>query len=270
MRKMGGLRKYMPVTYATFVVGTLAIAGIPGLAGFFSKDLILAAAFETSPVLWGIGLLTAGLTSFYMFRLVFMTFWGDNRSDERTRHHLHESPRSMTIPLAILAVLSLIGGYVGLPEMWAWGNRIDHFLHPVFAAAGEPAHLPVWLEYSLMSASALVAFIGVGLAYFLYVAQPDLPGRIAAKVQALYELIYNKYWIDELYDAIFARPYMALGNWLWRVFDVGVVDGIVNGTARVVSANGSLWRRWQTGNVQHYAVSMLIGAVILLGYYALR
>jgi NADH-quinone oxidoreductase subunit L len=271
MRKMGGLKQHMPVTYATFAIGTVAIAGIPGLAGFFSKDLILASAFTYHPLLWLIGIASAGLTAFYMFRLLFMTFFGECRADEHTRHHIHESPSSMTVPLMILAFLSVVGGYVGLPEMWAWGNRFDHFLAPVFPAAhhGEH-HLPVALEYLLMGVSVVVALAGASLAYVMYVARPNLPAEIAAKAGALYDAVYHKYWVDEIYDTVFVQPTLAASQWLWRFVDVRVIDGLVNGSARLVSANGTLWRRWQTGNVQHYAVSMVIGAIVLLGYYALR
>ncbi|MBI3782379.1 MAG: NADH-quinone oxidoreductase subunit L [Deltaproteobacteria bacterium] len=269
MRRMGGLRTYMPTTYRTFLIGTLAIAGVPGLAGFFSKDLILAHAFSSSPVLWLVGLCAAGMTAFYMFRLVFMTFWGECRADEHTKHHIHESPATMTVPLVLLAVLSIVGGYVGLPEMWAWGNRFDAFLAPVFAAAqGGEHHMEMGLEYALMAASVGVAVGGIALAYVLYVARPELPGQIADQAAGAYDLISNKYYVDELYDAVLVQPALKLSNLLWRVVDVGIVDGIVNGSARVVGASSSFWRRWQTGNVEHYAVSMLFGAVLILVFFA--
>ena len=273
MRKMGGLRTHMPITFWTFFVGTLAIAGIPGLAGFFSKDEILAQAFGSpygSPWLWVLGITSAALTSFYMFRLLFLTFFGECRADEHTQHHLHESPASMTIPLIVLAVLSVIGGYVGLPEHWLWGNTFGRFLEPVFGAAHESAHLSVATEYALMGASVLVALLGLVVAYIFYIAKPALPASLAEKLPGAYNLIFNKYYVDELYDLLFVRPTVALSTWLWRVFDVGVIDGLVNGTAEAVGANSGLWRRLQTGNVQHYALSMLVGALAILGYYAWR
>jgi len=274
MRKMGGLRAHMPITFATFFVGTLAIAGIPGLSGFFSKDEILAQAFGSpngSVWLWLLGITAAGLTSFYMFRLVFLTFFGDCRADEHAKHHLHESPASMTMPLIVLAILSVVGGYIGLPAHWLWGNRFEAFLEPVFgAAAHEGAHLAEATEYALMGTSVAVALLGLGLAYVLYIARPELPERLAKKAAGLYELIYNKYYVDELYDLLFVRPTVALATWLWRVVDAGIIDGLVNGTAEAVAANSGMWRRLQTGNVQHYALSMLLGALAILGYYAWR
>jgi NADH-quinone oxidoreductase subunit L len=272
MRRMGGLRRYQPITFWTFLIATLAITGIPGFAGFFSKDEILAQAMGSpygSPWLWALGIVAAGLTSFYMFRLVFMTFFGDCRADEHTRHHLHESPPSMTMPLIVLAILSSIGGYVGLPAHWLWGNRFEAFLEPVFGAPHEAA-LSAAAEYGLMGASVLVAVIGLGVAYLFYIVQPGLPALLAHRAQRAYDLIYNKYYVDELYDLLFVRPTVTLSNWLWRFFDVGVVDGLVNGTAEAVEANSGLWRRWQTGNVQDYAVSMVLGAMAILAYYVLR
>jgi len=261
MQKMGGLRQHMPVTFWTFVFATVAITGIPGFAGFFSKDEILAQAFGSphgSPWLWAIGFVAAGLTSFYMYRLLFLTFFGDCRADEHTRHHLHESPLTMTLPLIVLAVLSALGGYIHVPA----------FLEPIFGH--EAAHLEATTEHLLMAASVLVAFAGLGLAYVFYIVQPGLPMVLAYKAAGLYNLIYNKYWVDELYDALFVRPTVVVSTWLWRIFDTGVIDGLVNGTAEAVAVNSSLWRRLQTGNAQQYAVSMLLGALAIVGYFAWR
>jgi NADH-quinone oxidoreductase subunit L len=269
MRKMGGLRHHMPVTFATFAVGTVAIAGIPPLAGFFSKDSILAAAMATGHAkLWLVGVIAAGLTSFYMFRLLFLTFFGESRADEHTRHHIHESPPSMLVPLGILAVLSLVGGWVGLPLHWLWGDVFGHFLAPVVGA--HVPHLDGFTEGLLMAASIGVALIGFTVALFMYVLRPLLADRLAAAAAAAYQVLLNKYYVDEIYDALIVRPLLAVSNALWSLFDVGVIDAAVNGVARIVEANSRLWRRVQTGNVQHYAVSMLLGAMLLLGYYALR
>ncbi len=273
MQKMGGLRKYQPITFATFLVGTLAIAGIPGFAGFFSKDEILAQAMTSphgSAWFWVIGVIAAGLTSFYMFRLLFMTFYGDCRADEHTQHHIHESPPSMTTPLMILAVLSVIGGYIGLPAHWLWGNRFEAFLEPVFGATEGAAHIAASTEYALMAASVLAALIGFGIAYMFYIVQPGLPWLLAAQWPRVYDLVFNKYYVDEVYDALFIRPAVVGSTWMWRYFDLGVIDALVNGTAEAVGANSGLWRRAQTGNVQHYAVSILLGAMAILGYYAWR
>jgi len=253
--------------------GTLAIAGIPGFAGFFSKDEILAQVFAGpygSPWLWGVGVAAACLTSFYMFRLLFLTFFGDCRAGDATRHHIHESPPTMTLPLIVLAVLSVIGGYVGLPSHWMTGNLFASFLQPVFGAADEAMHLPAGTEYALMGISSSAAVLGLLVAYVFYIARPTLPATVAQRAALLYRLLYNKYYIDELYNLLVVRPIVAGSNWLWTYFDAGVVDGLVNGTAQAVGANSGLWRRWQSGNVQQYAASMLLGAMAILGYYALR
>ena len=269
MRKMGGLRKHLPITYATFLVGTLAIAGIPGLSGFFSKDLVLASVYGSGHHgLWLVAVCAAGMTSFYMFRLLFMTFFGECRADHHVQHHLHESPPSMTGPLCVLAGLSIVGGYVGLPLHIAWGDRFSHFLAPVL---GEPSlHLGEAAEIALMATSVAVGLIGLAAAYVMYVQRPELPGRITSSIGGLYTLVYNKYYVDEIYDAAFVRTTLALAYGLWRWFDVAVVDGIVNGSAALVAANARAWRRLQTGNVQHYAASLLFGAVVVLGYLVLH
>lgn len=255
INKMGGLKDKMPTTYGTFAVACLAIAGFPGLSGFFSKDLILEEAFASphgSTLLWVIGTIGAGMTAFYMFRLLFMTFWGETRADHETAHHIHESPTSMTMPLVVLAVLSLIGGYFTLL----------HFLSPVLGAHHEP-HVSLMVKYL----PTLVSLGGIGFAYHMYVREPRMADRIARQFAAVHQLLTNKYYVDELYDAVVVRPLMAWSNWLWRVWDTLVIDRLVNGTARTVEANGSWLRLWQTGNVQNYALSFLLGAMAILGYY---
>jgi NADH-quinone oxidoreductase subunit L len=271
IRKMGGLKRWMPVTHATFLIGTLAISGVPLFAGFFSKDEILLGAFAGEHghvVLWAIGLVTAGLTAFYMFRLLLLTFYGECRASHEVQHHIHESPLSMTLPLVVLAALSIVGGYVGLPMEILWGNRIGHFLAPVF---GEHAvHAGAGLELALMAASVGVALIGIAVAYTMYVANPALPERLAARARGAYEVLLHKYYVDEIYDAVVVRPMFAFSDWLWQFLDVRVVDGAVNGTASGMATASRLWRRWQTGNVQQYALSFLIGAVLVVAYCVWR
>jgi NADH-quinone oxidoreductase subunit L len=272
MQKMGALRRRMPVTYGTFLVATLAISGLPGFSGFFSKDEILLRAFTStngSITLWLLGTAGAGITAFYMFRLLFLTFFGESRVVPEVQHHIHESPLSMTGPLVVLAVLSFAGGYVGLPGHWLWGNRFDAFLAPVFGHA-EAEHVSAALEYGLMGTSVAVVLLGIGTAYFCYIVQPAMPLLIAARARTLYDLIFNKYYVDELYDALVVRPIQHVSGWLWRDMDVAVIDGAVNGTAETLAFNSRWWRRWQTGNVQDYALSFLVGAVVLLGYYVWR
>jgi NADH-quinone oxidoreductase subunit L len=257
IRKMGGLKEKMPVTFWTFFIACLAIAGVPGLSGFFSKDLILEEAYASplgSPTLWLVGTIGAGMTAFYMFRLLFVTFFGANRSGHEVQHHIHESPPSMTVPLAVLAVLSVLGGYIPLL----------HFLSPMFGAHHGAEIAPV-IKY-LPTAASLG---GIALAYVMYVANPSIAESLSRSLSVLYNLLLNKYYIDELYDLIIVRPVAALSDWLWQVWDMIVIDGTVNGAAYTMQANGLLLRLWQTGNVQNYALSFLIGAMAILGYYLL-
>ena len=252
--KMGGLRHTMPTTYWTFAVGCLAIAGVPLLSGFFSKDLILEEAYAAphgSVGLWLIGTLGAGLTAFYMFRLLFVTFWGETRAEPEVADHIHESPSVMTGPLIVLAVLSVIGGYFSVP----------HFLEAVFAH--HPAHVSFVIRYL----PTLVGLAGIGLAYVLYVREPGRAERLGQQLAALHGLLLNKYYIDEIYQAVFVRPVLNASQWLWQVWDTQVIDRLVNGTAQTADASGSALRLWQTGNVQTYALSFLAGAMLILGYY---
>ncbi len=255
IQKMGGLKDKMPITFWTFFVACLAIAGIPGLSGFFSKDLILEEAYASplgSPVLWLIGTIGAGMTAFYMFRLLFVTFLGENRASHEVQHHIHESPPSMTVPLAVLAVLSVVGGY--LPLL--------HFLSPVFGAHHEE-EIPILIKYL----PTIAGLGGIGLAYVMYVQNPAMADNLRQSLSALHNLLFNKYYIDEFYDAVFVRPIAAASNWFWQVWDAIVIDGTVNGAAYTMEANGFLLRLWQTGNVQNYALSFLVGAMVMLGYY---
>ena len=253
--KMGGLRHTMPTTYWTFAVGCLAIAGVPLLSGFFSKDLILEEAYAAphgSAVLWLIGTLGAGLTAFYMFRLLFVTFWGESRADHEVADHIHESPSVMTVPLIVLAVLSVIGGYFSVP----------HFLQAVFDQP-HAAHVSFVVRYL----PTLVGLAGIGLAYVLYVRDPGRAERLGQQLAGLHTLLLNKYYIDEIYQAVFVRPTLVASQWLWQVWDTRVIDRVVNGTAQTADASGSALRLWQTGNVQNYALSFLAGAMLILGYY---
>ena len=284
MRKMGGLRTYMPWTFAVMGIATLAIAGIPPLAGFWSKDEILAQAFNTSWVYWLIGVITAFITSFYMFRLMYMTFGGEYRGapahDKHSHKHdshghgnghghgePHESPWVMLGPLVILAILSLFGGFVG------WGNHFEHFLDPVFNA-GEPAlQEPVReaggkaLEYILMGISVSVAALGWLLAHLLYSSRPQLPGRIAERLGGLYKAVVNKYYIDELYAVLFVKPLIdGSTTVLWHGIDQGVIDATVNeagATARDVSDN---LRHMQSGNIRSYAGWVAAGGALVVAY----
>jgi NADH-quinone oxidoreductase subunit L len=277
MRKMGSLKKHLPITFTTMFIATLAIAGIPGLSGFFSKDEILWKAFSSEhghPALWAVGALAAGVTAFYMFRLIFMTFFGASRMEPQVEKHVHESPWSMTLPLMLLAVLSVVGGWIGIPEVLGGHNYFEEWLAPVFAhgAAGVhgAAHHPVTLEMGLMAGSVAVALCGIGLAYYLYRVRTEKPKEIAEKVPTLYDVVYNKYYVDEIYDIFIVRRIVDGSVWLWRAFDAAFIDGIVNGVASLVRGAGDRLRRVQTGVVGNYAFSLLLGAVLIVGYILAR
>lgn len=273
--KMGGLRKYTPTTFWTFLMGGIAIAGIFPFSGFFSKDEILWKTFLHSPVLYVIALAAAGVTAFYMFRMIFMTFYGAPRMDAAVRHHLHESPQVMTLPLMILAVLSIIGGWIGIPHL----NQFEHWLEPAMARfIPEGTVLPATahegsfgLEVGLMAVSVLVALAGIYFAYQMYLAKAGAADRVAARLSGLYNLLKRKYYVDEIYDALFVRPLLWLSeNFFWKIFDVKIIDGTVNGSAKFFGGVASVLRRWQTGIVQNYAVTLVLGVVVILGYLLMR
>jgi NADH-quinone oxidoreductase subunit L len=265
--KMGGLRKGMPWTYRTFLIGTLAIAGIPGLAGFFSKDMILAAVFHSpnfGMLLWAVGVIVAGMTSFYMFRLLFLTFLGNPRYTHEEVHHVHESPPSMLLPLIVLAVLSIVAGYVGIPPALGGHERIAEFLDPTpVAEAGSHA-----LEWILMAGSVLAAGVGLLLAYVFYVLRPELPVRISQSASALYSILTNKYYVDEIYEAILVLPIVVTSRQLlWQVLDVGIIDGTINGIGTLVRSSADGLRRMQVGYVRAYAGWILFGSIVIIAWF---
>jgi NADH-quinone oxidoreductase subunit L len=300
MRKMGALKEKIPTTYWTFLAATLAIAGIPPLAGFVSKDEILWQSFAGPyghTVLWAVGWITAGLTAFYMFRLLFLTFFGASHVSLEAEHHIHESPETMLVPLRTLAVLSIIGGLVGWPKLLLGSNRLERFLEPVFENpfARQARQYTQGREFGLMVLSVAVAAAGIYLAYSLYHRHPEMPERVAAAAGPGYQLLLNKYFVDELYDALFVNRAKELGNGL-AAFDLGVVDGGVNtvGWSTRVSAELSrLWDIWvidglvnasafvvkvvsypvrviQTGLVQSYAWFITLGVLVFLAYYLIH
>lgn len=275
MRNMGGMRKHMPITFITFLISTIAIAGLPGLSGFFSKDEILLWSLAGSHghwLLWIVASAAAGLTAFYMFRLVFMTFFGKERIVEKAKGYLHESPLVITLPLIILAVLAVFGGYLNVPAVLGGAHRLETFLSPVFGAAQqaygiEAPHMSHAAEYGLMGLAVGIAVVGIGLAYIMYVKNPDLPGILVSKVKGLHRAIFNKWYVDEIYDALFVNPTKKLGTFLWKGFDVVVVDGIVNGTGYIVRGFSGVLRLTQTGLVHNYALAMVVGVIVMVAYY---
>ena len=273
VRKMGGLSKKLPVTYRTFLIATLALAGIPPLAGFFSKDAILAEVFAAQrPILFAIGLVTAGLTAFYMYRLVSLTFAGEFRGTAEAASHVHEAPRSMTVPLIVLALLSAVAGFLGLPAVFGErANWIAGFLAPVLppvhlpGAEGTHGHLPHSTEWLLMGISVAVAVFGLLLAGKWYAKEGGrTPARIAARFPALYGLVADRFRVDELYDVVIVRPFVWLSRVLWKVVDVLLIDGVLNAGAFIVELVGDSLRFLQTGNVRNYALTFLLGIVALL------
>ncbi len=296
MLKMGGLRKQIPVTYWTMFIATLAIAGIPGFAGFFSKDEILDAAGsgpQANVWLWLLGLIGAGLTSFYMFRLIFLTFFGKPRFDEH-KVHVHESPRSMTVPLMILAFLSIFGGWFAVPHLVGGTDYFEKFLHPIFSTyavpagverqaslagaaggAGEIARSPMMeLIHSLTGPPVIIALAGLLLAWWFYIKSPEIPQRLEQRARGLYTLIFHKYYVDEIYAALIVNPLLWIStNMLWHGVDETLIDGTVNGVARVARESGSQLREIQSGNARSYASWVVIGAVgvtvLMLGLWGM-
>ncbi|SDD53730.1 NADH-quinone oxidoreductase subunit L [Niabella drilacis] len=262
MRRMGGLSKYMKVTNITFLLGCLAIAGIPGFSGFFSKDEILAGAFAKSPVLYALGLLGALLTAFYMFRLYATTFKGNFRGTQEQEHHLHESPAAITVPLIVLAILSVVGGFVGVPGFIAQGaHALSDFLKPVFkdSYALLPAHeVSHSMEWTLAGVSSLLVIVVVVIAWSRFAKKPDLQ-----PATGLGKVLENKWYVDELYDTIIVRPLNALGSFLSNVVDRKVVDGVVNGVGRLVSYGGRQLRWLQSGQTGSYILMMVLGMVLI-------
>ena len=313
---MGGLRKYLPYTFGCMTVATFAIAGLPPFAGFFSKDRILWSAWSSGAhVLWLIGVITAGMTSFYMFRLWFLTFWGEYRGpnpetaghghdadaqhaghtgavhDKQDAHAAggshghgspHESPWVMVIPLMILALLSLIGGWVGVPHSLHGSDHFDAFLSPVFhsSSAGGPAAEAATppaegesssTELIFSSISVAVAALGFLLAWYLYYRRPELPARLASAAGGLYRLVLDKYRVDELYGAVLIQPLIALStNVFWKGIDRGLIDGAVDGGAAAAQETSDALRHMQSGNIRSYAGWVAVGATAVIAFMVWR
>jgi NADH-quinone oxidoreductase subunit L len=307
MRRMGALRDKIPVTYRTMWIGSIAIAGIPGLAGFFSKDEILWQAFSSphgSTILWAVGLTTAAMTAFYMWRMMYMTFYGKSRVAPDTAAHVHESPVSMTGVLGVLAAGSVLAGWLGVPKLWTiFGEgfrTFENWLAPVFTAgAGEAVHESAHstsTEWTLMLLSIAVAVAGILVAKYFYVTKPEIPENIASAAPGLYRTLYNKWYLDEIYDFVFVNGLCKGGGLLMGAFDRNVVDGGVNGAGwftRLAATVSGWWDTWvidgavrlgsflvkmlsypvcllQTGRVQGYAFFVVVGVLVFFGYYIVR
>jgi NADH-quinone oxidoreductase subunit L len=275
MDHMGGLKKHLPITRWTYLIGTLAIAGIPGFAGFFSKDEILhAAAANGQWILWAVGLITAGLTAFYMFRSYYLTFEGEFRGTHEQEHHLHESPPSMTIPLCILAVGAVVSGWVGLPKLVSEVNRFHHWLEPVIASPGgiAPAEheMGSGAEAGLIAIAVLIAVAGWLAARSAYGGNQGLATGYAwaARLPVLHRLLLNKWYVDEIYDRLIVRPLAALSRFFWKVVDTFVIDGAINAGAFLTELTGDVGRFTTTGNVRNYALYFFLGVILLFWWVA--
>jgi NADH-quinone oxidoreductase subunit L len=266
IRNMGGLKKYMSVTHITFLLACLAIAGMPPFSGFFSKDEILAAAFESNGkggvVLWGLGVLTAIMTAFYMFRLYAMTFLGKFRGTHEQEHHLHESPKAITIPLIILAILSVIGGWIGIPEVFMHGgHRLETFLTPVFAqsnALTEKHLLSHATEYMLMGISVGAAFVALLYAWSKFSKYQ----KVEKEETGLGKVLANKWYVDELYDAIIVKPVLSIAKYFTNIFEKKGIDGFVNGVGKAVNYGSRQIRLLQSGQVGIYVLLMVLGILL--------
>lgn len=273
IRKMGGLKKYLPITHATFFLGWVAIIGLPPFAGFFSKDEILWMSFHSPlghELLWAMGALGATLTAFYMTRLMALTFWGPSRVDKHV--HPHESPLVMTIPLMVLGLLSVVGGWIGIPHVLGEilpgepGNVLEHWLdHSVKAIPGLE-HAEASLEMGLMGVSVLLAVVSASLAYHFYVRSPETPVRIAKRLGRVYDLVLNKYYIDELYQKFIINPLVRVSDLLWYYIDVRVIDKVTYLLGDLVRGAGGLVRSLQNGNIQQYAMYLSLGVIVALGF----
>jgi NADH-quinone oxidoreductase subunit L len=270
IRHMGGLKEKMPTTFVTFLIGTVAIAGVPGLAGFFSKDEILWKAFESQHyALWGIGITAAFCTAFYMFRLLYLTFYGKFRGSKAQESHVHESPALMTFPLIVLAGLSVVGGYIGLPHALGGLNQFGIWLEPLFQKhriVQEELQIGVpTAEYVLMILSVVVALFGIYLAKKWYVDKSETPAGLSKS--GFHKLIYNKYWVDQVYDAVISKPLVKASEINAKYVETGIVDGFYNGLASFFYYIGSITRRMQTGALHNYLIFMAAGLVLVLSVF---
>jgi len=278
MRYMGGLKKHLPITFRTMIVATLAITGIPLFSGFFSKDEILWKAFSSGTngawYFWVIGFATAGLTAFYMFRLIYLTFYGKGRMDAETKSHIHESPRSMTGPLIVLGVLSLIGGYIGMPHIFGVTNYFEEWLQPVMSG---PAHEmaehalasgghSATMEWLLMAASVVLVLISIWMAYYFYRKNIQASTSLAEKLSGIKTTLENKYYVDEFYGAVVIRPVIYFSLFLWKFVDVILIDGTLNGLAKLWRDISDALRYSQSGQLRGYATGFTVGVVLLIAW----
>lgn len=267
IRNMGGLKKYLPKTFLTFLIATIAIAGIPPFSGFFSKDEILGHAFTYNKFFWLIGVLGSVLTAFYMFRLFYLTFFGKFRGTEKQEHHLHESPKTMTIPLMILAVFSVVGGLIGIPEVFGGNHFLKEFLEPIFSASDYKMlskELSHSTEIILMAVAVLAVGVSIYSAWYLFVKKENLPAKDGANINPVQKTIYNKYYMDEFYEKLFMKPTDWLSDKLHRFVEIKFIDLMVNYVGEGVTWTSTQVRLIQTGHIGFYIFAMVIGVILIL------
>lgn len=268
MQKMGGLKKYMPITYWTMLIASLSISGVPGLAGFFSKDEILwkaiSAGTYTGNFVWILGTIAALLTAFYSFRLIFVTFHGEFRGTEHQRHHLHESPKAMTIPLIILCIGAIASGWVGIPTILGGHEGFAHYMSPVIPIIEGFSDEEHGAEAAIMALSIIIGFIGIIAAYVVYMKKKELPDKLVGLFPNIYRILFNKYYVDEFYDMIIVRPIKAFSRGFINEFtDRGVIEGIVNGVPALINDISHRLSRIQSGILSHYSMIMAIGFIVV-------
>jgi len=266
IRSMGGMKKAMPYTYWTFLVATLAISGIPPFSGFFSKDVILVKAFEYSPWVYMLALLGALMTTFYMFRLFYLVFHGDFRGTETEAHHRHESPKVMTIPLMVLAFLSMFGGFINLPQLLGGSEGFSLFLWPSLGTLNHSdlLQIPHSTEIYLILSSLFLLGLTIMTAWLIYLKKNSVPAGDEIKKNIFHKLVYHKYYVDEIYNYLFVRPYEWLSGFLYEKIERMIIDPVVNGFGMMALETGNLVRKLQTGSIGFYLFAMLAGILVLL------
>ncbi|MDP4291597.1 MAG: NADH-quinone oxidoreductase subunit L, partial [Bacteroidota bacterium] len=271
IRFMGGIRKKLPVTFITFLIATLAISGIPPFSGFFSKDEILAAAWDRNPLIWLLGMLTALITCFYMFRLLYLVFFSSFRGSEQQAHHLHEPAKVMTIPLIILAILSFAGGFLNIPDIFGGNQGFHNFLSPVMSKIPNAEMIAATssTEYTLIGVSVVLLLVTIFIARQYYVVKKQVPEADPSQLTGIARVVYNKFYVDEIYDFLFVKPYTFISVKLFNWIEKNVIDLIVNTTGTLSIWIGSQSKRVQTGNTGLYLFIMVFGVIFMLLYLIL-
>jgi len=267
--KMGGLKKALPVTFLTMLIGTIAISGVPPFAGFFSKDEILAHTYEHSQLLWFVGSIASLGTAFYMFRMLYLTFYGKFRGTHEQEHHLHESPKSMTIPLMVLAALTVFGGLLGMPEFWGMKNWMSENLDPIIIRKN-PSILSHETEWTLMIIAVGVAISTIYFAYQMFMKYKVLPAEKEADMKPFQRVIFHKFYVDEFYDAIIRKPLDAISQVFYKFFDKQILDGIVNGMGDITKWKSQQLRKLQTGHIGFYIMAMVVGIITILFFSLIK